>query len=139
MKSRKYFEPIHARIEIIPMIDIMMFLLVFFMVVTLRMIAGSGIKLDLPHMLSAQDLNPPFKLTVSVRRDGALFVDQQQLSGAALTGRLQEMHTLHPQIEVIIAADENALHKNVMTAMDAVRLAGIDAVGIAAQQDRAAQ
>ena len=45
-----------ARIEIIPMIDIMMFLLVFFMLATLKMIQGAGIKLDLPQSSTAEQL-----------------------------------------------------------------------------------
>ena len=50
-----YFEATRARVEVIPMIDIMMFLLVFFVVISVRMIAGTGVEMDLPGSSTLRD------------------------------------------------------------------------------------
>ena len=68
MKMR-YFETRKARIEIIPMIDVMLFLLVFFIIVTLQMIPDAGVSLQLP-VSSQTDALPHPKFTVNVLADG---------------------------------------------------------------------
>ncbi len=72
-RGNSYFDVDKPRIEIIPMIDIMMFLLVFFIVITLRMIQGTGIQLDLPSSKTTQELKPTH-ITVGVQKDGAMYV-----------------------------------------------------------------
>ena len=72
MKMR-YFETRKARIEIIPMIDVMLFLLVFFIIVTLQMIPDAGVNLQLP-VSSQTDPLPHPKFTVNVLPDGTIKV-----------------------------------------------------------------
>ena len=84
----RYFEMRKARIEIIPMIDIMLFLLVFFIMVTLRMIPASGISSQLPQSSTAQDLPHP-KVVVTLLADGEIEVDDQKMTLDALTTKLE--------------------------------------------------
>lgn len=133
-RDRRYFEGTPPRIEIIPMIDIMMFLLVFFMVITLNMIVGSGVALELPRMATAQQL-PPAKITVGVGRDGVMVVEGQPLEAAELKARLVALRNQGP-VEVVIAGDKGTELQHVIRVMDAVREAGIEAVAIAAQPAR---
>ena len=75
-----------ARIEIIPMIDIMFFLLVFFIMITLHMIPNAGLRTQLPSSASAVALPPP-KVIVTLSTDGSMSVDGRTLTSAQLTAR----------------------------------------------------
>src|SRR5438128_12021729 len=90
MRGRSYFDTERARIEIIPMIDIMMFLLIFFIMITLKMIAGAGIKLELPGSSTAQSLDQSrIKVTIGVDKDGNYAVDGAVSNAAGNTVALQ--------------------------------------------------
>jgi biopolymer transport protein ExbD len=118
-----------ARIEIIPLIDIMFFLLASFMMVSLSQTHMKGIKVALP---SAQ-VPPPntVKDYVSVRVgagntvsfDGQLVTDDQVLP------RLFQLHAANPNIKVSISAEGMARHGDVITVLDEVRRVGIQKVG----------
>ncbi len=126
----RYFETRKARIEIIPMIDIMLFLLVFFAMMTLRMIPTTGQFSKLPTSTTAAVMPPP-KLLVEIEAAGLYRVD-----GAATT--LTELEALARQSQpeklvVTIAGGENATLQEVMHVIDAVRHAGVTQVGLAAR------
>lgn len=127
----KYFEVKKARIEIIPMIDIMFFLLVFFIMITLHMIPNAGLRTQLPASTSAQSLPPP-KVTVTLSADGDISVDGRSLSAADLTAMLSarpdRAHTV-----VTIAGSKQAQLQKLVTVMDACRAAGVTQVSLAAQ------
>ncbi|HUF19734.1 MAG TPA: biopolymer transporter ExbD [Burkholderiales bacterium] len=126
-----YFETDKPRVEVIPMIDIMMFLLVFFIIVTLKMIAGTGIAMDLPGSATTQELRST-QITVGVTGDGRLVVDGHTITGAELTGKLVELKG-DQQVQVIVAGDRDVSLETLVGVMDAVRSAGINTVGIAAK------
>lgn len=127
----KYLEMRKGRVEIIPMIDIMLFLLVFFVMVTLQMIPTQGIPTALPGSTSAQKLPPP-KLMLSLHRDGSLLLGGQPLTLEQLSARLAGSP---PGTQVTIAADKGADVQELVKAMDACRHAGITAVGLAARAE----
>jgi biopolymer transport protein ExbD len=135
MKKRQFsFETGRPRIEIIPMIDIMMFLLVFFIIITLKMIAGTGIKLDLPGSHTAQPLDAP-KVTIGVDKDGKLYNDGQATTPELLASQLRAAHAQGPKLEVVIAGDRKVELQRLIEVMDIVRSAGIGAVGIVTRSD----
>ncbi|MBC8751672.1 MULTISPECIES: ExbD/TolR family protein [Paraburkholderia] len=117
------------RIEIIPMIDIMMFLLVFFMLVMLRMVQGTGLKLELPQSSTAAQLST-VAVTVGVEKDGQLHLDRNDISGPQLTARLKDMAT-KKQVNVTIAGDKGVEYETIIKTMDLVRSAGISSVALA--------
>ncbi len=126
----RYLEQKKARIEIIPMIDIMFFLLVFFVMVTLRMIPATGIASQLPHSSTAVEIPHP-KLLVSLLADGSLSVDNQPITLAALTQRLSANDPAH--LAVTIAGAKSVALQQLLAVMDACREAGVTQIGIAAQ------
>jgi biopolymer transport protein ExbD len=71
--ERRYFEQKKGRVEIIPMIDIMLFLLVFFIMITLQMIPDKGLNLQLPASSQAQQLPHPH-YTINIDKDGSVNV-----------------------------------------------------------------
>lgn len=127
----RYFEMRKGRIEIIPMIDIMLFLLVFFIMVTLRMIPASGISSELPQSSTAQDLPHP-KVVITLFADGEIALDNQKLSLDALTAKLAAAPDA-AQTDVTIAGAKQASLQNLLNVMDACRKAGITHLGIAAR------
>ena len=127
----KYFEAKKARIEIIPMIDIMFFLLVFFILVTLHMIPDAGLASRLPTSSTAQALPRP-QITLTVDRAGAVHFAQRTLSPAQLTALLRSRG--NPQaLQVTLAGDKDTSLQALMRVMDACREAGVTRIGLAAQ------
>ncbi len=133
-RGHSYFEVDKPRIEIIPMIDIMMFLLVFFIVITLRMIQGTGIQLDLPSSKTTQELKPT-QITVGVQKDGAMYVDGQPYSADGLRGLLEAAKRDNEKLAVILAGDKDLTYQNTLKVMDVARSAGIAQVGLAAKAE----
>lgn len=130
----RYLERRKARIEIIPMIDIMFFLLVFFIMITLRMIPSTGIASQLPQSSTAQALPHP-KLLVVLQADGSVNVDDKPLTLAALTARLAAYATPAKTV-VTIAGAKSAPLQSLLSVMDACRKAGVTQISVAAKQAR---
>jgi biopolymer transport protein ExbD len=121
------------RIEIIPMIDIMMFLLVFFMLVMLKMIQGTGLKLALPESSTAARLDS-VSVTVGVEKSGQLHLDRDVVSAPDLIARLKTLES-SKQVNVTIAGDKGTDYQTIVKTMDLVRTAGIGSVALATGTD----
>ena len=134
-RGHSYFDVDKPRIEIIPMIDIMMFLLVFFIVITLSMIQGTGIQLDLPSSKTTQDLLPT-QITIGVQKDGTMYIDGQLYSAEAMKAKLEEAKKSSDKLAVILAGDKELTYQNTLKVMDVARSAGISQVGLAAKAER---
>ena len=119
-----------ARIEIIPLIDIMFFLLASFMMVSLSQVHMKGIKVNLPSQSAAQQ-TPPLKDYTSVRvtSSGETYFDNVLVLDSDVLPRLMQLHQGNPEIKVSISADAMAMHGDVMTLLDRVRLAQITKIG----------
>ncbi len=122
--------PRKARIEIIPMIDTVFFLLVFFMMASLSMAVYRGVPVNLPKAASGQhEVRENAALTVA--KGGELFLDKQPIAWEALPNRLTALVATNPELTVIINADESVPHGRVVEAMDAARQAGVSRMAIA--------
>jgi len=129
-----YFDSARPRIEVVPMIDIMMFLLVFFVVISVRMIAGTGIEMDLPGSTTAQELKSS-TITVGVSKSGDIVVDGKSVSAEALKDRLIALKRDRP-VEVVLAGDKEVPLQALLKVMDSIRGAGITQVGIVAKAEK---
>ena len=127
----RYFETRKARIEIIPMIDIMLFLLVFFAMMTLRMIPTSGQISKLPTSSTASAIPPP-KLMVEIRSNGQLLVEGREAEAAQITALVKSRDPAN--LAVTIAGSDDASMQHLMKAVDAVRLGGATQIALAAKQ-----
>ncbi len=118
------------RIEIIPMIDTMFFLLVFFMIATLSMTLQKGIPVNLPAAESAvRDI--PDQITLTLTSEGTLYFNKTLITLDALKVRLANLRSSESSPSLLINADEQIPHGQVLHLMDLVRLSGITKVGIA--------
>jgi biopolymer transport protein ExbD len=125
----RYLETRKARIEIIPMIDIMLFLLVFFAMLTLRMIPTSGQVTKLPTSSTATTIPPP-KLLVEISSNGSLLVENLTLTPAQLTDLLRQRGS--SKTAVTIAGNDTATLQQVMSVIDAIKAGGATEIALAA-------
>lgn len=135
MAAMKYFEVKRARIEIIPMIDIMFFLLVFFIMITMHMIPSTGVPSNLAKSSTAVPLESP-KTLVNVDDDGEIVVEGQKLTPQALTDMLKQKGDVAHQVVTIAGEKETSL-QNMLKIMDACRNAGVTQIGLAARSTEA--
>ncbi|WP_127079701.1 ExbD/TolR family protein [Rhodomicrobium lacus] len=123
----------HARIEIIPMIDVMMFLLVFFVLISINVLPALGLKIKPPSSASPDQVVERQKTMVGIDRDGKIFLDGQQIEIADLPDRLRALEDPNKKLVVIIAGDEGAQLQNIVSVLDALKLAGVASAQIVAR------
>ncbi len=120
-----------ARIEIIPLIDIMFFLLASFMMVSMTMIKMQSIKINLPTATQAKpDLKPDI-LNITVNKLGDIYIEKKQYTTASLREELIKRYHVNTNLPVYISGDKDALHGVVIGVLDEVRKAGIQKVAFA--------
>ncbi len=117
-----------ARIEIVPLIDIMFFLLASFMLVSLSMVNAKSVKVNLPTATTASPETRKDFLNISVDKAGAMFLDRQPVGANELVTRLRAVQQTNAAARVFISGDQDARHGDVIRALDLVRSAGIDKV-----------
>lgn len=129
-----YFEERKPRVEVIPMIDIMMFLLVFFVVISLRMIAGTGVPMEIPGSKTTQSIRSS-TITVGVIKTGETVIDGKPVTQEELKNRLIALKKQKP-VDVVLAGDKDVPLQALLRVMDSIRGAGISSVGIAAKAEK---
>ena len=120
------------RIEIIPMIDTMFFLLVFFMIATLAMTIQHGMPVSLPTAESSTDKIAEH-VSLTLTREGRLYYNKEVITLQELKIRLASLRQSSSDPSLLINADEEVPHGKVITVMDLIRLSGITSMSIATQ------
>jgi biopolymer transport protein ExbD len=118
-----------ARIEIIPLIDVMFFLLASFMMVSLSQTHMKGIRVNLPAAVAPPPSQVKDYVAIKVQEGNAVYFDNQYVSDDQVLPRLYELHRANPDIKVSISASLLAMHGDVISVLDKVRSAGITKVG----------
>ena len=113
-----------ARIEIIPLIDIMFFLLASFMMVSLSQVHMKGIKVNLPRGSSGETQSKREYISVSVDKNGTYFFDKDEVNEQELQARLMKVHQSSPEAKVFVRGDRDTAHLNVAHLLDYLRSAG---------------
>jgi len=123
-----------ARIEIIPLIDIIFFLLATFIMVSLSMTKNQGVQVALPPAATATSLGDQAEMekavTLSVNGKGEVFYNKDKITIAQLPMKLQTLKATSKDPKVIINSDSGADFKHVVAVLDEVRKIGIAKVGI---------
>ncbi len=124
-----------ARIEIIPMIDVMMFLLVFFVLISVNVIPALGIKTQQPNSSQTQNLKTPDKqVVVTLGREGLIQLDGQAVELARLVSAIKAKATASEHIAVVVNSDKGAEVQTLVDVMDAIKAAGLGKVALAARE-----
>ncbi|MBU2856731.1 biopolymer transporter ExbD [Acidithiobacillus ferrooxidans] len=118
-----------GRVEIIPMIDVMLFLLVFFIMITLQMITDKGLKLQLPTSSTAKELPHPH-FVINIEKSGKVIVKGKQMTLDELQGFLRADGDVE-HTQVTIAADKVVPFQQFVHVMDTCQKAGVTQIGIA--------
>jgi biopolymer transport protein ExbD len=131
MRMRSPIPKKHARIEIIPLIDIMFFLLASFMMVSLSQTHMKGIAVNLPTANTPP--RPPDEkkdyVAIRVTEGGLVYFDNEGVLASDVKSRLFALQKANPQIKVSLSAETNALHGDVIALLDNVRDVGIQKIG----------
>ena len=120
---------------IIPMIDIIFFLLVFFMMSMLTMVTQKTIALNLPKTTVAK-VDATKTVPVSVTKDGQMYVEQDPVTLEELSARLATMKTGDEKLTVVLRGDTEVNYGAVVSVMDVIRLSGIERVSMATDGKR---
>lgn len=118
----------HSRIEIIPLIDVMFFLLASFMMVSLRMDSTQNIKVDLPPSTEAQHDFKPDMLNIAVDKAGAVWIEKKQLSLPDLGQVLSNRFRADTNLPVYISGDRDTMHGAMADVYELVRRAGVQKI-----------
>jgi len=128
-------EPERARIEIIPMIDVIFFLLVFFMISTLSMTLNRGLPVRLPAAGTSQKVGRD-NVNLTVLQDGKMFLNKQPITLRDIGQRVKATLASDPQLTVVINADGQVLHRTVVDILDELRSAGVSGLAIAVRPSK---
>jgi biopolymer transport protein ExbD len=131
MKIRTPVPEKKTRLEIIPLIDIMFFLLASFMMISLQMQIVRTLKANLPTATLATSSAKPDIVNLLVNRDGQVSVDKKPMALPDLFTLLTNRYSLNTNLPVYITGAKDATHDSVMFVLDFVQRAGIQHVAIA--------
>ncbi len=115
----------HSRIEIIPLIDIMFFLLASFMMVSLELDRTQNIAVNLPPAEQAAHDFKPDMLNIAVDKEGAVWLEKKRVSIADLDLVLSNRVRFDTNLPVYISGDRDTLHGAMADVLEAVRRAGV--------------
>ncbi len=133
MKLRSMKVQDEPKLMIIPMIDIIFFLLVFFMISTMTMVQQNTFKVGLPQASSAQlDMNQHVNITVMA--DGNIAFNKESLDKEQLIRRVQIELQRNPDLQVILNGDKDVNYGFVIETFDALKQAGVKKLSIAVEK-----
>ena len=133
MKLRSMKVQEEPKLMIIPMIDIIFFLLVFFMISTMTMVQQNTFKVGLPQASSAQlDMNQHVNITVMA--DGNIAFNKESLDKEQLIRRVQIELQRNPDLQVILNGDKDVNYGFVIETFDALKQAGVNKLSIAVEK-----
>lgn len=117
-----------TRIVIIPLIDIMFFLLAAFMMVSLQMSRTANIKVNLPPATQSKQDYKPDMINIAVDKSGAVWLEKKTVTLADLSLVLSNRFRVDTNLPVYISGDQDTKHGDMVNVYEAVRRAGIQKV-----------
>jgi biopolymer transport protein ExbD len=122
-----------ARIEIIPLIDVIFFLLATFVLFTLSLNKTEGIKVRLPQSKTGEARRTEGTATITITDTGSIAWNKDFISLDEFISRLKDFHLRSPDAEILINGDANTLFSQAIYVFDEARKAGIERVKIETQ------
>jgi biopolymer transport protein ExbD/biopolymer transport protein TolR len=135
MAVRKEGSKISANINVTPMVDVMLVLLIIFMVITPML--QNKVSVDMAKVenpTSMPDADKEDAIVVAITRDGGVFLGQDKIAVSELGARVRDKLADKPGKTIFIRADARAQYRAVEDAIDAVRTAGVEDVGLLTQK-----
>jgi len=116
-----------AEINVVPLVDVVLVLLIIFMVTA--PLLYRGIDIELPKS-STNTIEADERVVISVEKDGVIFVNKETVSLKDLRSKLQSVKDRNPQVTIYLRADQAVAYGVVITVMDTVKQVGIDKLGM---------
>ena len=117
-----------ARIEIIPLIDVIFFLLATFVLFTITLNKSEGLKVNLPRAETGEPRDPAGSVTITIQADGGIAWDKELITLDDFIARLKAYKASDPNPRVLINGDESAYFNQAIYVFDEVRKSGINKV-----------
>jgi biopolymer transport protein TolR len=131
---------VNSNINVTPMVDVMLVLLIIFMVITPMLQKGTIVEMaKVNNPMQMPDADKEDALIVAVQRDGKVFFDAQMVSPEELTQKVKDRVSSRTNKTVYVRADARAHYKAVVEVVDDVRSAGVDQLGLLTEQKREQQ
>ena len=121
-----------VHIDMTPMVDVMMLLVIFFMMSTVFIVDDMGFAVNLPQASTAKAVTDA--VSVAVDKDGKIGVNGQLVAKAELAAKIGGMAAANQGMVVSLKADKEASHGQVVEVMDVIRRAGIAKISIAVEE-----
>ena len=136
--KRNVGSAVNSNINVTPMVDVMLVLLIIFMVITPMLQKGQSVELaKTTNPIQMPDADKEDALIVAVQRDGKIFFDTSQISNPAdLTDKIKDRIANRVDKRVYVKADARAHYKWVVEVVDNVRSAGVSELGLLTEQKR---
>ena len=126
---------VNSNINVTPMVDVMLVLLIIFMVITPMLQKGQSVDLaKANNPMPLPDADKEDAVIVAVMRDGKVFLDTQKVTPEELTLKVKDRVSSRTNKQVFVKADARAKYKGVVEVVDDVRSAGVDQVGLLTEQ-----
>ena len=117
-----------SEINVTPLVDIMLVLLIIFML-TAHLIAKQAIEVDLPKA-SQSTAAPPTTIAVTLTKDGTLYLNGEQIAPDALRSAVKNAVAKDPKTQALISGDKSVSHGRVIWVLDTIKAAGITSFAI---------
>ncbi|HKD79656.1 MAG TPA: biopolymer transporter ExbD [Candidatus Angelobacter sp.] len=126
---------VNSNINVTPMVDVMLVLLIIFMVITPMLQKGTIVEMaKVNNPVQMPDADKEDALLVAINRDGKVFFDAQIVTPEELTQKVKERVSSRVNKQVFVRADARAHYKWVVDVVDDVRSAGVDELGLLTEQ-----
>ena len=119
-----------ARIEIIPLIDIIFFLLATFVMVSLAMVKNQGINVNLPVARTGSTQERNAIVTITVTESGDIYLNKEKINIDLLPQHLKQLRANNPDLKVFINGDQKVYFGEAIKVLDEIRAMGITKVAI---------
>ena len=119
-----------ARIEIIPLIDIVFFLLATFVMVSLSMIKNEGMSVNLPSAATGTPQERKIYATISVTGAGEVYLNKRKIRAEDVAKEVGILKNHEPELQIFIQGDEQSHFGTAMKVLDSVRSLGITKVAV---------
>ena len=132
MNLRKHAVPHHPGIQLAPLVDVLMLLLIFFLLTWNAARNENELDVKIPKASEAKEKSAPIgDVVVNVKADGNVVVNRRTLSGAELSDLLRNLVQLNPDQAVVIRGDETGAYKNVVGVLNVCSESGVTNVAFA--------
>ena len=133
MKRRDFREKTQPLVMIIPMIDIMLFLLVFFMISTIYMVQTNSLPVSLPQSSTAKQETHPNIVPITVMESGDVLFDKDSVPNQQLAEKIHKALEADKDVIFVLRGDKSARYESVVAVLDLLKKSGARKVSIATE------